>query len=179
GLAALIRRHPDDLAALQLGLEGAADATIGTGGDDAVLGLAGLDDRVLHQRRGRAGLHAGTAGHAFAVHEALILPGRHEGREAAAVDRQCECALHLLAGPDAARADDAFRRIEGEIRVRAILLACQVVGAVEAVARLPQPDAARHVLEFAIAVGGAGQAVERVVGDVEFHDVAPQLGEAL
>jgi hypothetical protein len=50
-----------------------------------------------------------------------------------------------------------------------------VIRAVEAVAHFAQPDDARHVLQFAVAVGGAGQAVERMVGDVQLHHVAAQL----
>ena len=51
----------------------------------------------------------------------------------------------------------------------------EVVLAVVAVAHLAQADRAGHVLQLAIAVGGAGQAVERMVGDVELHHVAAEL----
>src|SRR3546814_3141572 len=44
-----------------------------------------------------------------------------------------------------------------------------------AVADVAQADGAGHVLQFAVAIGGTGQAVERMVGDVEFHDAATQL----
>jgi hypothetical protein len=54
-----------------------------------------------------------------------------------------------------------------------------VVVALIAVAHLAQADDAGHVLQFAIAVGRAGQAVERVVGDVELHHPAAQLLEPL
>ena len=41
-----------------------------------MLRLADLDDRLLVQRRGRAGLHAGAAGHAFASRGKLsLMPG--------------------------------------------------------------------------------------------------------
>ena len=117
GLAVLVRHHAHHLVALHLGLERAADAAIGAGGDDAVLGLARLDDGLLHQRRGRAGLHAGAAGDAFRVEEVLVLAGgdttsRSRGRRWSA-----RSALHFLAGAHAARADDAFRGIEGEVGV--------------------------------------------------------------
>ena len=46
GLAVLLRHHAHDFVALHLGLERAADAAVGAGGDDAVLGLAELDDRL-------------------------------------------------------------------------------------------------------------------------------------
>ena len=59
-----------------------------------------------------------------------------------------------------------------------VLLRLQMVLAVIAVADFAQADLARHVLQFAVAVGGAGQAVQRMVGDVELHHAAAQLGEA-
>ena len=43
GLAVLVGHHAHDFLAAHLGLEGAADAAIGAGGDDGVLGLADLD----------------------------------------------------------------------------------------------------------------------------------------
>ena len=94
--------------------------------------------------------------------------------KAAAGDGQGEGALGFRAGADAARAKNAFRRIEGEIRVAVVRAGGQVVGA-GSIAHRPQPDLARHVLQLAIAVGGTGQAVERMVGDIQFHDVAAQL----
>ena len=54
-----------------------------------------------------------------------------------------------------------------------------MIVAVVAVAHLAQADRAGHVLQFAIAVGGAGQAVERMIGDVELHHAAAELGKAL
>src|SRR4030095_8248524 len=114
-LAVLVGHHARDFRALHLGLEGAADAAIGAGGDDAVLGLALLDDGLFHQRCRRAGLHAGAAGDAFGIQEVLGLAGGDLGFEAAAVDREREGALHFLAGAHAARADDAFRGIAWEV----------------------------------------------------------------
>src|SRR3546814_6876880 len=76
-------------------------------------------------------------------------------------------------------ADDALRRIEGEIRVGLVLAQLEVVIALVAVADVAQADGAGHVLQFAVAIGGTGQAVERMVGDVEFHDAATQqIGRA-
>ena len=69
--------------------------------------------------------------------------------EAAAIDRQRECALHFLAGAHAAIADDALRRIVGEIGVRLVLrCSLQMVLAFVAVAHLAQADGAGHA--FAI-----------------------------
>ena len=100
-------------------------------------------------------------------------------REAAVGDGQREGALHLLAGPDATRADDAFRGIEGEIGVRGILRLAEMVLAVIAVADLAQAHCSRHVLQLAVAVRRAGQAVERMVGDVELHHALADRFEAL
>ena len=49
--------------------------------------------------------------------------------------------------------------------------------AVEAITHVAQADSTGHILQFAVAIGRAGEAIERVVGDVQLHDVAPQLRE--
>ena len=100
--------------------------------------------------------------------------GRDERLEAAARDGQREGALHLLAGAHAARADDALRGIEGEIGIGIVDAGIGVPLAVVAVAHLAQADRAGHVLQLAVAVGRAGQAVERMVGDVELHHALAQ-----
>jgi hypothetical protein len=152
GLAVLPRNHANEFVAAHLGLEGAADAAIGAGRDDRMLGLADLDDGLFRQRRGRAGLHAGAAGNAFRIEEGLVHAGRDAAFEAATFDRQREGALHLFAGAHAARADDALRRIVGEVRVglvlrhpaeivRAVLLLEDVVLALISVAHVAQADA--------------------------------------
>src|SRR6478609_6203777 len=92
-LAVLVGHHADDAVALHLRLERAADAAIGAGRDHRMLGLAMLDDLVLHQSRRRAGLHAGAAGDAFRTEE-IGWPCRDAGVETAAGDRQREGALH-------------------------------------------------------------------------------------
>ena len=110
GVAVEVRHHAHDFLALHLGAERAADAAIGAGRGDAVLRLALLDERLLRQRGGRAGLHAGAARHALGVHEGLVLARGHLGVEAASLDGQREGALLLIAGTHAARADDALAR---------------------------------------------------------------------
>ncbi len=53
-----------------------------------------------------------------------------------------------------------------------------MVGAIAvAVAHLAQTNRARHVLQLTIAVGGTGQAVERVIGNVQLHHAAPEPRE--
>jgi len=184
GLAVLPGDHAHDFLAAHLGLEGAADAAIGASGDGRMFGLADLDDRILDQRRRGAGLNASAAGDAFRLHIALAHPRRDAAVEAAPLDRQRECALHLGTGAHAAVADDALRGVVGEIRVRLVLgqpfgvrLALvageNVVLAVVTISHFAQTDRARHFLQLTIAVGRAGQAVERMVGDVKLHDPAP------
>ena len=182
-LAVLPGNHAHQLVAAHFRLERAADAAIGTGGDDRMLRLADGNDAFLGQRRGRAGLDAGAARHAFRLQERLVHAWRHARFEPATFDGQREGALHLLAGPHAARTDDALGRIVGEVRVRlvlrhpaeirpAVLLLENVVVAFVAVAHVAQADDAGHVLQLAVAVRRAGQAVERMVGDIELHDAA-------
>src|SRR5690606_24367884 len=138
-----------------------------------------LDQRLLGQRRGRASLHAGAARHAFGIEERLVLARGDLRREAAAVDRERERALDFLARANAARAHDALRRIEREVRIALVLLRVEMIRAVVAVAHLAQSDRARHVLQLAVAVRRARETVERMIGDVELHHVAAHVREAL
>src|SRR5690606_26697254 len=77
---------------------------------------------VFDQGRSRADLHTGPATDTIRRQETV---GPHPGRDAAVkappLDGQRKSTLHLFAGPDATRTDDAFRRVEGEIGVRLIL----------------------------------------------------------
>src|SRR5262249_39641845 len=116
-LAVLVRHHADEFFTAHFRLERAADAAIGAGGDNRVLGLADLDHLLLVQRRGRASLHAGAAGHAFGAEEAFLHARGHAAVETAAGDGQRKGALYLFAGAHAARADDAFGGIVSEVRV--------------------------------------------------------------
>ena len=88
-------------------------------------------------------------------------------------------ALLLVAGAHAARADDALARVESEIGIRLVLLGIQVILALVAVAHLAQADDAGHVLQLAVAVRGAGEAIERMIRDVQLHHAAADVGELL
>ena len=177
GLAVPVGRHAHHRGALELGPEGAADATVSAGSDHRVFRLAVLNDGVFGECRGGAGLDAGAAGHAFAVHERLALAGADSGCEAAPLDGQGESTLGFLAGAHAARTDDALGCIESEVRIGAILGCSQVIGADITVADFTQPQFTGGILQFAVAVGGTGEAVQRVVGDVQLHHVAAQAGQ--
>ena len=159
--------HAHQFLATHLRLEGATDTAIGAGGYDGMLRLADGDHRLLGERRGGACLDTCAAGDALRFEEVLMHAGRHATVEPAAFYGQREGALHLLAGPHAARAHDALRGIIGEVRVRlvlrhplgvdlAVIAGAHMIGAVIAVAHVPETDGTRHVLQFTIAIGGAG-----------------------
>ena len=168
-LAVLIGNHAHDFLATHLGLEAAADTAIGASRDRRMFWLADLDHRLFDERGGRASLDTGAAGYALRFEERLRLPRRNPALEAAPADRQGEGALHFLAGANAAVAHDAFGRIEAEIGVGFVLFVGKMVGAVITVAHIAQPDIARLRLQFAISIGRAGEAIERMVGDIKFH----------
>ena len=144
-LAVLVRHHANHLVAAHFGLERATNAAIGAGRDRRPFRLAMLDDRLLDERAGRAGLHAGAAGDALGFDELLVHPGGNDGVEATARDRQRERALHFLARPHTARADDALGGVEGEIGIRVIDAGVAVARAAETVAHLLKPDRRRGV----------------------------------
>ncbi len=103
GLAVLVGRHADQFIAAHFGLEAAADAAIGAGGDDAAVRRADVDHRLFLQGRRRAGLHAGAAGDAIRGERVVGLGAEgHAAVEAPAFDGQRKGALHLLARADAA-----------------------------------------------------------------------------
>ena len=54
----------------------------------------------------------------------------------------------------------------------------QVILSLHAVAHIPEAHGTGHILQFTIAIGGASEAVEGVVGNIEFHDALAQLVEA-
>ncbi len=138
GAAVLVRHHPHDLLALHLGLERAADAAVRARRQHRAARLAQLDDRVLGERGRRADLHAGTARDAVGLDERSVGAGGDTRAEAAALDRERERALHLFAGTHAARAHDALRRVEREVRVGGVLREAEVVVARVAVAHVAQ-----------------------------------------
>jgi hypothetical protein len=53
------------------------------------------------------------------------------------------------------------------------------MGVDRVIAHVAQADGTGHVLQLAIAIGGTGQAVQRVVRDVKLHHPAPQLSFSL
>ena len=80
--------------------------------------------------------------------------------------------MDLVAGTYTATACDALGLVEVEVGVTGISRRVEVILTGESVADLAQSDHTGHVLQFAVAVGRTGQAVQRMVGDVELHDIA-------
>ena len=52
-----------------------------------------------------------------------------------------------------------------------------MVLACHAVAHGAQTNGAGHALQFTVTVGSTGQAIERVIGDIQLHHVAAQIRE--
>ncbi len=125
----------------RISAERATHTAIGASGHHRMLGLADLDDGFLGQRRGRASLHAGAAGDAFGTEETFLHAGRDDGVESASGNRQRERALLFFAGAHAARADDALRRIVGEVRIRLVLARIGMLIALVTVAHIAQATA--------------------------------------
>ena len=177
GLAIAARHHAHDFLALDLGIEGTADAAVGAGRLHDLLGLADLQQRLLGERTGRAGLDTGAAGDALGVHEPLVLAGNNLGGKAAAIDRQREGALHLAAGPHATRADDAGRRIEIKVRVALVDRRVQVVGAILAITGRRDAQVFGRLVQFAAVAGRTFLAALGMVGEIQLHDALAQFRE--
>ena len=179
GLAFLPRHHAHQLLALHFGAERTADSAIGASRDYRALRLAHLLDGLFHERGRRAGLNAGAAGYAFGGKERVHRLARADLRcEAAPVHSQRQRALHFVAGPHASRTDDALVRREHEIGIGQVGRLAQVVFPLITIAHIAQADGGGHVLQLAIVVGAARQAIERVIGDIKLHHSPPQLLQA-
>ena len=173
GVPGAVRHHADHLLALELGLERAADAAIGTGGGYAVGRLAAVDHRVFHQGGRRTCLDAGAARYAFRSHQ--VRAGKPDARGKAAVEQvEGKGALDLFAGTHATRTDDAAGWVVGEIRTGNVQCIAEVAGALLAVTDGADAHFTGRVLQLAVAVAGAGQAVGRVVRQVQLHHPAAQ-----
>jgi hypothetical protein len=104
-----------------------------------MLGLADARSRLFSRSASRSGRPARRRRRTrIRMPRKSVGAGRHRAVEAAALDGQREGALHLLAGAHAARADDALRRVEGEIGVALVLLRCRYGSRPVAVAHLAQ-----------------------------------------
>ena len=106
------------------------------------------------------------------------MPRRNPAPKTAPIDREGKGSLDFLAGSNATVADDAFRRIVAEIGVRLVLLVGEVVSARVAVAHVAQPNVARLRLQLAIAIDGAGEAIERMIGNIKLHYTLAQCFQA-
>ena len=171
----LVRNHAHELVAAQFSDERTSHSAVGAGGLHLASGHSQVDNGLLLQGGGGACLHARTARDAFALQEGHTITRGDLRAETASGDRQCEGSLDLRAGAHASAAGDALALIEGEIGIGLVLRCIEVVFPLHAVPDITQPHHAGHVLEFAIAVGRAGEAIKGVVGDVQLHDALAQL----
>src|SRR5690606_22545147 len=110
-----------------------------------------------------------------ATQEAIVLTGGDARFKTTLVDGQCKGALNFLTGTYAAIADNALAGVVGKVRVGVVGAVVQVVGTIKAIAHAAQAHHTGHVLQFAIAIGRTGQAVQGVIGDVQLHHIAAQL----
>jgi len=179
GVPVLVRHHAHHFLTLHLGAERAAHPAIRAGRDDAVLRLAFGDQRVLRESGRRARLYTRAARDALRLHEGDVLARRDARGKAPSLDGERQGALLLIAGAYAARADDALAGIEGKIGVALVLLGGEMVRSFIAVAHFAQADDARHILQLAMAIGGTRQTIQRVIGDIEFHHAATNVGDLL
>ena len=137
------------------------------------------DQGLFLQRRGGAGLDAGTTGDALGFEETLALAGSDARTEAAPLDGQRQRALHLIAGPHAARADDAGVGIKSEIGIALVFWQARVACALAGVAALAHAQRLRHLADLG-ARGRIGRNQRRgMIREVQVHHAAPQLGESL
>ena len=108
-----------------------------------------------------------------------MLARRYARPEAAALDRQRKRALHFIAGAHAARTDDAQVRIEIEIGIAGVLRDAALACAAVRIARTLDAEFGSGVLQFAVTIGRAFVAIERMIGDIEFDHAAPQFLQPL
>src|SRR5690606_36714773 len=119
-----------------------------------------------HECRRRAGGHTSAARNALAAQRAVVSDRRDARIKTSAINGQGKRTLNVFTGAHTAAAHNTFGWVVGEVRVRRVGAFIQVVGAVKTVAYVAQANHAVHVLQLSIAVGGTGEAVQRVVGYV-------------
>ena len=86
--------------------------------------------------------------------------------------------MGFFASTHTAVAHNAFAGVVGEIGVGLVFLGVAVVGTgglAHAVAHIAQSCDTGHVLQLTVAVGAAGQAIQRMVGDVQLHHAFAQV----
>ena len=178
GFAVFPRHHANHLAAFHFGLEAATHATVGAGGGDIMVWLPHLDQGFFGQCGRRAGIDAGATGDTLRRHKRFILTGSDARFEAAPRNRDGKAALLLFTGTHAAIADNALGWVVGEIRIRFVFGGMfEMVLAGHAITHGAQPYGTRHALQFTVAVGGAGQAIQRMIRDIQLHDVTTQISQ--
>src|SRR4029453_2361954 len=99
--------------------------------------------------------------------------------EAAALDRQRKCALHLIARAHAPRAHDACIGIEAEIGFAVVDGRPCVSSASGAITVLSTADSLLHLPDLGAHRPLVADELGRMVGQIELHDAAAQTRERL
>ena len=207
GVAITVRHHADDGVVLGFGLQRATHAAIGASGRDSARRLPHHLQRLLGERARRAAFHASAARDALGIDEGFVLAGNDLRAETAALHRQRKRALHFVTSAHAAAAGDAERRVEVEVRVAGVADVV-AVGRRQVLARGGsgtgagcRSDGVRRngkfchrtcgvthffkthglggVLQFAVAVGHARSAIQRMLGDVQLNHALADALEAV
>ncbi len=175
GLALLVRHHAHHLFAAQFRAKTAPYAAIGAGRDDRTIGRSDIDHCLFDKRRSRTSLNAGAARHAFGAEKIFGgQPCRYARIPAPPLHGERKRALDFVARADTARAQDAFAGIKIEIGVRLVLWLIEMIRLCH-IPDLAKADCPRLILKFAIPVRCAGQAIERVIRNVELHHALAQF----
>ena len=121
-------------------------------------------------------MHASATRHAFGIQE-IGHPRRYFGFKAASRNGQRERALGFFAGTYATRANDALARVKAKIGIGFVFNGLEVIFAIVTVAHFTQTHCTGHVLQFAIAIGGACQTIQGVIGNIQFHGATTNIGQ--
>ena len=178
GLAIFPRHHAHHGIALHFGFEAATHAAVSAGGDQAVLGLTEFNDGFFLQGGSGTGFDASAARHAFAVHERLVLTWRHAALKTTTRDGEGEGALGFFASTHTAVAHNALAGVVGEIGVGFVFLGVAMVrtsSSANPIAHIAQSCDTGHVLQLTVAIGAAGQTIQRVIRDVQLHHAFAQV----
>ena len=134
-----------------------------------MLGNALFDNTVLSQRCSRTSRNTRTAGNAVGLYEVGFRSDADARVKTAPRDGQCKGTLSFLASPNTARANNALRGIKGEVGTAFIFLQLSVILSSKAVTHVSEADLARGRLQLTITICRTGQAIQRMVTDVQFH----------
>ena len=139
--------------------------------------LTRFNDALFGQCGGWAGIDTGATGNTFGIHKGFGLTGNSLWNSkprpsmvrakvpctSSQARTQREQTMHLDGSKVKYGLDSSFS-------------ATRWFSPFKAVTHRPQAQFAGSVLQFAVAIGWTGQAVKWMVGDIQLHHIAPQLG---